>query len=85
MKFLREELGYKGVIITDDITMKAISQNYEKPYLRAFKAGFNLIMISNMKAAVKELKEALASGEITEEDIDKALLPTIAWKVKHMH
>lgn len=84
VRLLRDQLGYKGVIMTDDLTMKAIRDNYDHPYLRAFKAGFNLIMISDMKTAYKEIEAALDNEEITEEQIDQALLPTVVWKLRHI-
>jgi len=45
--WLRTELGFNGLILTDDIIMQALKQNGEKPAenaIRALKAGCDMIM-----------------------------------------
>ncbi len=46
---LRRELRYDGVVITDDIQMKAISDHYglEETLFRTFSAGVDMIIIGN--------------------------------------
>lgn len=52
-KWLREEDGFKGLIITDDLHMGAIGLKYSMPeaVAKAFNAGSDLIIIGNNKAA----------------------------------
>jgi beta-N-acetylhexosaminidase len=46
-KLLREELGYKHLVLTDDLEMGAISKHYriEDAVLRAFQAGQDMFLI----------------------------------------
>jgi beta-N-acetylhexosaminidase len=46
-ELLREELGYKGPILTDDLEMKAIADHYgiEKAACGAIDAGADLLLI----------------------------------------
>lgn len=48
-EILRKGFGFRGVIISDDIQMKAIADNYdlETAVLLAVKAGIDIILISN--------------------------------------
>lgn len=78
---LREEIGFQGVIATDDMNMGAIVDNYSfrKALALAINAGVNLIIIGN-NARIYEtnlaerchgmVKSMIASGEIPAEKID---------------
>jgi beta-N-acetylhexosaminidase len=46
---LRDQIGFKGVIISDDMQMAAISNNYkfDEAIIRAVNAGCDIISISN--------------------------------------
>lgn len=48
-KILRQEIGFKGVIISDDLNMKAIIDNYgfEEAIIKAVNAGCDILLISN--------------------------------------
>jgi beta-N-acetylhexosaminidase len=52
-KWLRDEDGFKGLVITDDLHMGAIGDHYklETAVLKALKAGSDIIIISNNKNA----------------------------------
>ncbi len=75
---LRGELGYGGVVISDDLTMGAIRANYrlEDAVVLAVEAGVDLLTIGNPKAAsdmdrvVGALVAAVESGRIPEARID---------------
>lgn len=76
-KILREELGFDGLIITDDLLMGAISKNFEagEACKRALIAGSDLIMTSNGAIeGIEAIKQALQSGEISEGEIDGHVL-----------
>lgn len=68
---LREELGYKGLIITDCMEMKAIDNNYttEEAVPLAVKAGADLICISHsfnkQISSINNIYEKLQQGELT--------------------
>lgn len=49
VKLLRQQLGFKGVIISDDMQMKAISDHYqmEEAIVEAINAGGDMLIFSN--------------------------------------
>ncbi len=73
---LREELGYEGLIITDCLEMKAISDNYGTPEgaLQAVMAGADLLCICHtlerQVRALELIEEAVLTGKITMEELD---------------
>jgi beta-N-acetylhexosaminidase len=52
---LRDDLGFDGVIVTDDMHMGAITQNYGvlDSAVRSLKAGVDLLLFSNNPAAAQ--------------------------------
>ena len=70
---LKEELGFGGLIITDALNMKGLSQYFEPGVreLEAVKAGNDiLLMPSDLGRAINEIKRAVKRGEIPEERIN---------------
>ena len=56
---LRRDLGFRGVVISDDLSMKAISNKYSASASAklAFKAGTDLLMIAgDKKSSIKLIK-----------------------------
>ena len=76
---LRDDWHYDGVIITDDLTMGAITENYdmEEVTVDAVKAGVDILMIAHEKelleAGIEGVKSAVENGEITEDRIDESV------------
>jgi len=77
---LRGELGYKGVIVADDLEMKAVSASW--PYaisgVLAAQAGCDILPVCEHEEAQVEVIESLIraeeSGELRRRDIDDSLL-----------
>jgi len=48
-KILRQQIGFEGVIISDDLNMNAIADNYgfEEAIIKAINAGCDILLISN--------------------------------------
>lgn len=71
---LRGELGYRGVVITDDLEMAAVRKRFglKETVIRAVKAGNDILLISNSADPRLDLPErvsaiiaeAVSSGEI---------------------
>lgn len=71
-KLLREQLGYRGVLITDDLQMGAISQHYslKERVTLAINSGVDMLLFGNqlegnsVKNIVDAVYESVMSGEI---------------------
>lgn len=82
---LREELEYTGIIMTDAMNMKAITDNYSsgEAAVKAIQAGVDLIVMpDNYKEAYKAISQAVKSGKIKESRIDKSVRRIIYTKLK---
>lgn len=76
---LRSDLGFTGIIITDDLDMGAVS-NVSNAVVKAILAGNDLIITTNYKDDIESIKNALNNGTISEEQIDKLAFRVLAWK-----
>ena len=82
---LRKELGYKGIIMTDAMNMKAITDNYDsgEAAVKAIQAGIDVIVMpDNYKEAYKAIKDAVESGKIKESRIDRSVRRILYVKLK---
>ena len=52
---IRKNIGFKGILISDDISMKSLKYNLETNALRAIQSGCNLVLHCN--ANLKEMKK----------------------------
>ena len=83
---LRDELGYDGVVITDSMQMAAISDKYDsaEAAVKAINAGCDIILCpANLKNAFNGVRNAVKSGEISEERLDESVLRIIKLKLKY--
>jgi beta-N-acetylhexosaminidase len=79
---LRNELGFEGVLFSDDMQMEAIRSFYglEVAITRAINAGVDVIVFGNnsvywpdiVPQAVEIIKKKIEDGEITEKRIDES-------------
>ena len=46
-KVIRKKINFRGIIISDDISMKALKYKIEENAIRAIRAGCNLILHCN--------------------------------------
>ncbi|MEN8229216.1 MAG: glycoside hydrolase family 3 N-terminal domain-containing protein [Bacteroidota bacterium] len=72
---LKEQMEFRGLIITDALNMKGLS-NYFEPGVReveAVKAGNDiLLMPSDVGKTIAAVKRAVRKGEISEEEVNKS-------------
>lgn len=86
---LRDELNFSGVVITDDMTMKAITDNYDigNAALESVKAGSDIILVAHdyykVVFTIEAIKSAVAKGEVSEERIDESVNRIIRLKLKY--
>ena len=77
-RFLKEDLGYKGLIITDDLEMKAVERYYseeEIPVLAVLAGADCLLVCHNherQQVFIKGLKTAVKKGVISEKRIQES-------------
>ena len=76
---LREELGFDGVVFTDDLTMGAITQNYGlgEAAVLAVEAGCDVLLVCHEAGSVDQvytaLLDAVDTGRITEDRLDQSV------------
>ena len=73
---LRDEMGFRGVVVSDALDMGAIARNFtpEDAIVRAFNAGVDqLIMPKDNARAVGALRDAVADGRVTGARLDEAV------------
>lgn len=86
---LREEMDFEGVVITDDMTMGAIVNDYTVPEasVQSFIAGSDLLLIAgdyeNQVGTIDALMAAVKNGTITEERIDESVKRILQLKERY--
>ncbi len=81
-QLLREELGFQGVILTDDLLMDAITLHAvdtPAPVL-AFLAGNDMVISTDFTTQIPQVLTALEDGTLTMEQIDRAVSQVLSWK-----
>lgn len=75
-KIAREDLRFKGLIITDDLDMKALANHYDKDLIpvRSLQAGNDLILYCNEPdspaKALEQVDKALSDGKLKKSDLE---------------
>jgi beta-N-acetylhexosaminidase len=78
-KLLREAMGFRGLVITDDLHMKAVSDHYPlaEAAIRAITAGADLLLFCRQPELLVKIQETLClavkRGTIPEKRIDLSL------------
>jgi beta-N-acetylhexosaminidase len=62
--WLRETLGYRGVVVTDDLEMKAVADRFGigDAAVLAVRAGSDALLVCNTPDRVREARQALAAA-----------------------
>ena len=83
-RVLREDLGFTGVIVTDDLVMDGVRDfaGDDEAAVLAVQAGNDLICCTDFQTQVPAVLAAVESGEITEEQIDAAVLRVLTMKLR---
>lgn len=81
-RYLREEMGFRGVIVTDDLQMQAITDAFgpEEAAVLAVLAGNDLLCSTDYRVQYEAVLEAVQSGRIPMETLDAAVLRVLTWK-----
>ncbi|KAA9332299.1 serine hydrolase [Hymenobacter busanensis] len=71
---LKEKMGYRGLVFTDALNMKSVSNLYKPGEVDALAlaAGNDVLLFSeDVPVAVQKIKEMMAAGKISVEDVDQ--------------
>ena len=80
---LIEELGFKGLVVTDALNMGALTSNYstEEILINTINAGVDmLLMPGSSKTSLTTIKKAIEDGKITEQQINNSVRKILTLK-----
>ena len=81
-EILRRELGFEGVILTDDLAMDALKEYTDggAAAVLALQAGNDMVLITDYPTQIDAVLAAVEAGEIDEAQIDASLRRVLEWK-----
>lgn len=79
---LRDDLGFDGVVMTDDLAMEAVAAYSADGAVAvmALEAGNDLVITTDYRTQIPKVLEALESGALSGETIDAACRRVLTWK-----
>ena len=81
---LRQELGFTGVAITDDLAMDAV-EDYARgcsAAVMALQAGADIVLTDKPEENIAQVRAALDSGELSSQRLQEAVLRILLWKLE---
>ena len=81
----REKLQYQGILITDAMSMGAISDNYQpaEAAVQAIQAGIDIVLDpKDYDAAYQGVLAAVKSGKISQEQVNKSVTRIVTTKLQ---
>ena len=79
-QLLREELGFQGVILTDDLAMEATAQYGASGAVLAVLAGNDMLVTTDFTTQIPQVLAAVEEGMLSMEQIDQAAARVLGWK-----
>ena len=82
-ELLRKDLGFKGLIVTDAMSMSGLTLyfNQEEAGVRVFLAGADILeKPTDADVMIRGLVGAVKSGRITEQRLNESVRKILAWK-----
>ena len=86
-EILRNELGFTGIIVTDDLAMDAVDDYVtdHSPYTYAVLAGNDMLCVTDYVQAYNDILDDINNGVIDIDLINHAAMRVLAWKmIKNM-
>lgn len=85
---LKKELGFQGLVITDALNMKALTNYYteQQIYEMAINAGVDILLMPNHpEQAIEYIKKSIQNGTIKEEQINESITKILKLKAKYFN
>lgn len=83
-KLLKEEMGFKGIVVTDALGMKGVSTYMpaEMVPLASFKAGSDMLLMpaQDWHRSIRNVIKAVKKGEISRERLDESVRKVLKMK-----
>ena len=81
-RVLREEMGFDGVVMTDDLAMEAVSAyaGDGAVAVMALEAGNDLVLTTDYRTQIPKVIGAVENGTLSEEAINAACRRVLRWK-----
>ena len=81
-QYLRNEMGFQGVIVTDDLVMQAITDQYGagEAAVLAVLAGNDVLCCTEYAVQYEAVLEAVLTGRIDFYDLNDAVMRILRWK-----
>ena len=89
-ELLRNQLGYRGIVITDDLNMGAVAEGYtpEEIGIVAIQAGTDILLSCHdpeiQKRIFRSVVKAVRDGRITQAEIDASARRILYCKIKNL-
>ncbi|HTI15315.1 MAG TPA: glycoside hydrolase family 3 N-terminal domain-containing protein [Dictyobacter sp.] len=94
IKYLRKNLGFNGVIITDNITMKGLYNGYDptpsqviQSAVQAVEAGDDIVegpaSPDTVNSIITAMKTAIQQGNLSQSQIDQAVMRILLMKIQY--
>ena len=82
-RYLREDLGFSGVIMTDDLVMQAITDQYGagEAAVMAVLAGNDLLCSTEYAVQYQAVLQAVLDGRIDIDVLNSAVRNVLKWKI----
>ncbi len=82
-RYLREEMGFEGVIVTDDLVMQAITDTYGagEASVLAVLAGNDLLCSTEYTVQYEAVLDAVLDGRIDIDTLNNAVRRVLQWKI----
>jgi beta-N-acetylhexosaminidase len=80
--YLRNNMGFNGVVVTDDLVMQAITDLYgaEDAAIMAVLAGNDILIVTDYKVQYSAVLQAVLDGRIAQQRINEAVRRILTWK-----
>ena len=83
-RILREDLGFDGVVMTDDLAMDAVRVYAAdgNVAVMSIQAGNDLVVTTDYRTQIPRVIQAVKDGALEEEAVDVAFLRVLRWKLE---